>query len=395
MTDKNYFIELFSKMIEISAVNPSGGGKGENERAEFLKKEILKWSDKIKFEEYTAEDHGIKRPNLLFLMDAGKKETVWFVAHIDTVSEGDLDLWNYPPFKATVEGDKIYGRGTCDNGQGAISSLVAFKHFLDHKEEARANIGVILVSDEEAGSKFGIQYVLEKREFSNDDKFIVPDFGTPTGASIEVTEKGILWLKTTVIGKQCHGSTPDKGKNAHRLGRELERRIDEKLHSKFTVTDDRFDVPYSTFEPTKVDSGTNSVNIIPGKESFYFDMRIIPEYSIEEVYQIVEELRKEFQKEYGVEVLLETIQRTEPSSNSPEGEAFVKRFSESVKKLKGIDVESVGIGGGTCGSFFRQKGLDTIVWATLDDTEHTPNEYAKISNIFGDADIFIDFLRVK
>ena len=52
MTDKKYFVDLYSEMIEINSVNPSGGGRGEEKRAEFLKKKILGWSKEIKFEEY-------------------------------------------------------------------------------------------------------------------------------------------------------------------------------------------------------------------------------------------------------------------------------------------------------------------------------------------------------
>ena len=395
MTDKKYFVDLYSKMIEINSVNPSGGGKGEEKRAEFLKKEILGWSKEIKFEEYVAVSDGIKRPNLLFLLDKGKEKTVWFVAHMDTVAEGDLTLWKYPPFKATIEGDKIYGRGTCDNGQGGISSLFALRYFLENPNELQNNIGVIMVSDEEAGSKYGIDYVLKNRNFTKDDKFIVPDFGTPTGDSVEVAEKGMMWLKITVVGQQCHASTPDAGKNAHRFARELEMRIDGKLHSKFNATDNEFTVPVSTFEPTKVEPGTTSINIIPGKESFYFDMRILPKYTVDEVFIEVKRIADQFSKETGVGVLLEPVNKANPSSNTPEGREFVQKFIESVKKLRGIDVKRVGIGGGTCGAFFRNKGLDTIVWGTLDETEHMPNEYAKLSNVFGDAEVFIDFLKSK
>jgi len=393
MTDKNYFLDLYSRMIEINAVNPSAGGRGEVQRAEFLKKEIMKWSKDIKFEEYDAESNGIKRPNLLFYLDAKKEKTIWFVAHMDTVSEGDLALWKYPPFKATIEGDKVYGRGTCDNGQGVISSLFTFKYFLEHRKEMQNNIGVILVSDEEAGSKYGIGFVLEHRKFTKNDKFIVPDYGTPTGDSVEVAEKGVIWLKVTVIGQQCHASIPDNGKNAHRLGRELEMRIDKELHSKFSASDSQFTVPRSTFEPTKVDPGTSSINIIPGKESFYFDMRILPKYSVDEVFNEVKRMSDEFAREFGVEVQLDIINRANPSKNTSEGKAFVEKFIDSVKKIRGINVQSVGIGGGTCGAFFRNEGLDTIVWGTMDETEHMPNEYAKISNIFGDADVFIDFVK--
>ncbi len=393
MIDKNYFLSLYSQMIEISAVNPSGGGEGEEKRAELLKKEIMSWSNAIKIEEYVTESNGIKRPNLLFLLDSGKEKTIWFVAHMDTVSEGDLSLWKYPPFKATIEGDRVYGRGTCDNGQGIISSLIAFRYFIEHQDEMKNNIGVILVSDEEAGSKYGIGYVLECRKFTKNDKFIVPDWGTPTGDSVEIAEKGTVWLKITVVGQQCHASTPDAGKNAHRFARELESVIDKKLHSKFNAKDPDFTVPVSTFEPTKVDPGTTSINIIPGKESFYFDMRILPKYSIDEVFNEVKSIGDKFSSENGVQVLLEYVNRTDPSANTPEGKEFVDKFIDSIKKIKGINVQRVGIGGGTCGAFFRREGLDTIVWGTLDETEHMPNEYAKISNIFGDADVFIDFVK--
>jgi succinyl-diaminopimelate desuccinylase len=393
MTDNDYFLKLYSEMIEINSVNPTGGGRGEQRRAEFLKKEIMKWGNKLKFEEFTAESDGIRRPNLLYLFDCGKEKTVWLVAHMDTVSEGDLGLWEYPPFKATIEGDRVYGRGTCDNGQGIISSLYALKYLVEHPDQMRSNVGVILVSDEEAGSKYGIQYVLQNRKFTKNDKFIVPDWGTPTGDSVEVAEKGSIWLKITVIGQQCHASTPDAGKNAHRFGRELEMRIDKQLHSRFNASDNDFTVPKSTFEPTKIEPGTASINIIPGKESFYFDMRILPTYSIDEVLNETARLSDEFKKEYGIDVQLEIVNRANPSSNTAEGKEIVEKFVESVKKVKGIDVKRVGIGGGTCGAFFRNEGLDTIVWATLDETEHMPNEYAKISNIFGDADVFIDFIK--
>ncbi len=95
----------------------------------------------------------------------------------------------------------------------------------------------------------------------------------------------------------------------------------------------------------------------------------------------------------GVEVLLEFVNKANPSSNTPEGKEFVQKFIDSIKRLRGIEVKMVGIGGGTCGAFFRNKGFDTIVWGTLDETEHMPNEYAKLSNVFGDADVFIDFIK--
>ena len=193
-------LDLFSRMIGINAVNPASGGPGEHERAEFLKKAISRMSPDLEFEEFTADYNGIKRPNILITLDAGREKTVWFVAHMDTVTEGDMGLWKYPPFSATIDGDRIYGRGTCDNGQGIISSILTLRYFIDHRDEMGSNLGIILVSDEETGSAYGIGHVLKQRKFVKNDKFIVPDFGTPDGSEVEVAEKGIFWLKVTVVG---------------------------------------------------------------------------------------------------------------------------------------------------------------------------------------------------
>jgi succinyl-diaminopimelate desuccinylase len=390
---RNEFIELYKKMLSIKAVNPSGGGNGEYERANFLKNVILSWSKDLKFEEYIAESNGLKRPNLLFLLDSGKRNNIWFVGHMDTVSEGDLSLWKYPPFEGTVVGDRIYGRGSCDNGQGIMSSLLALRYFIDHPKEMENNIGVILVSDEEAGSKFGIQFVLSKRKFGENDFFVVPDFGTPDGSEIEVAEKGIMWIKFNVEGIQCHGSTPNKGKNAHRLARELERRIDVTLHKKFNDIDKLFTVPYSTFEPTKVEPGTSSINIIPGKEAFYFDMRIIPRYKVSEVYEEIKRVCDEFSREFDAPTKIEIVQMEDPSFNGPQGKKFVETVKIIIKEKRGIEAKEIGIGGGTCGAFFRKAGYPTIVWGTLDEVEHMPNEYAKITNMEKDAEVFIELVK--
>ena len=42
----------------------------------------------------------------------------------------------------------------------------------------------------------------------------MPDAGNENGTMIEVAEKSILWLKFKILGKQTHGSMPEKGINA-------------------------------------------------------------------------------------------------------------------------------------------------------------------------------------
>jgi succinyl-diaminopimelate desuccinylase len=49
----------------------------------------------------------------------------------------------------------------------------------------------------------------------------------------------------------------------------------------------------------------------------------------------------------------------------------------------------IGIGGGTVAAAFRRRGLPVAVWATMDDTGHQADEYARLDNLMADAKIFL------
>ena len=142
------------------------------------------------------------------------------------------------------------------------------------------DIGVALVADEETGSRKGIDYVLKQTDaFRKQDLIIVPDAGNETGTLIEVAEKSILWLKIKTLGKQAHGSTPEKGINSFKAAAYLITELD-KLHGIFNAKDGLFDPPISTFEPTKKEANVPNINTIPGEDVFYVDSRILPGYDV-------------------------------------------------------------------------------------------------------------------
>lgn len=123
------------------------------------------------------------RPSVIAKRRGRSDRTIWFVSHMDTVSPGDTKAWTYPPFDGTVVDDKLYGRGSEDNGQAVISTLFALKALLAVEEEPEFTIGAAVVADEEAGSDYGIKFLIEKGLFGKDDIFYVPDSGAPTARS--------------------------------------------------------------------------------------------------------------------------------------------------------------------------------------------------------------------
>ncbi len=379
------------EILKIKAVNPDFGGKGEYQRALFVKK----WLEDLGFkvERHDVPDTRLPegvRINLTAILEGqDKSKTLWLAAHLDTVPEGARELWATDPYEPIVKDGRIFGRGSEDNGQAIGSTMFAVKALKSLGLKPRMNLGVAYVSDEESGSKYGVIPVLERGVFKPGDMAIVPDTGSPDGSQIEVAEKSILWLKITTKGRQVHGSTPEKGLNAHRAGMKLALEMDEFLHKKYDATDPLFDPPVSTFEPTKHEANVDNVNTVPGLDVQYYDCRVLPKYRLDSVLADVESSRSKVQKETGAVIEVKAAQAEQNTNPTPVDSEVVLKLKDALKNLRGINASAIGIGGGTVGLYFRRKGINTAVWSTLDDMAHQPNEYCKIDNMVNDAKVFV------
>ena len=383
---RDYAVSLLSQMIETVAISPDNGGQGEFDKAELLMQHL----DGFRVERYDVEDERAKeniRPNIVARIKGENDRTLWIVSHLDVVPEGDRTLWHTEPFKATVSGGKIYGRGSEDNGQAIVSSLIAAKAILDLGLKPKYSVALAFVADEETGSKYGIQHLLKEGVFSQDDLVVVPDAGSPDGSMIEIAEKSILWLKFMVYGKQGHASRPDTSYNAFRRAIKFLRDLDKALHTRFDVENDLFTPPFSTFEPTKRERNVDNINTIPGLDVSYMDCRIIPDYDVEEILKFIMEFKREYELSDGYRIDVDIVQK-ESSPPTPERSDVVQLLKKALKISRNIHARVYGIGGNTCGAFFRKAGIETAVWSTVDGVAHMPNEYAVIGNVIEDAKTF-------
>ena len=378
------------RMLRIKAVNPKMGGQGEAERAQFLESFLKSEGFSVtRVDVKDDEFNGMPRPNLSARLEGrDDSHNLWFISHMDTVPEGSRDLWETDPFEPAIKDGKIIARGAEDNGQSLVASLFAIRELKRLGAALPFNVGVWLVADEEFGSRCGIKRLLADSNFKTEDLIVVPDAGTPTGADVEIAEKGLLWMKLTTKGKQVHASLPRKGINAHRIGMRLALDMDESLHDKYTASDRLFDEPLSTFEPTKKEANVPNVNTVPGLDEFYFDCRVLPRYSLDGVIADVQAKIGEYQKKYGVEMSLEVVEKEPAGPATSENSEVAILLAKAVRRVSGVQPRFVGIGGQTVGNLFRMKGIPTAVWSTVDDVPHEPNEYSRVKNLINDTKVF-------
>jgi succinyl-diaminopimelate desuccinylase len=346
-----------------------------------------------KIERYDATDPRVpsgKRPNIVaYLNGENNSPKLWIVTHLDVVPAGEQTLWTVTkPFEPIVKDDRIYGRGSEDNGQSLVASIYAVKALNQLKIKPKRSLALAFVSDEEQGSLMGIQHLINQGVFEKDDLVLVPDSGNPVCDFIEVAEKSILWFKVTTYGKQIHASMPSKGLNAHRIGMQVSLALDDMLHSKYNLRNEYFSDPTSTFEPTKKEKNIEAVNIVPGEDINYFDCRILPNYDVEKVILDIQNLTKQYEEKTGAKIKVEVIQKQVSPQLLEGNTAVIDLLKDTLKQAKNLDARIGGIGGGTCAAFFRKHGIQAAVWSTIDELAHQPNEYAKIQNLVEDAKIY-------
>lgn len=380
-------IDLQRELVARVAVGPDQGGPGEGAKAAFLRDLLTGWG--LQVENYPAPDPrvaGGERPNLVAWLPGARPEKVWVLSHLDVVPPGDLSLWHSDPYTLRVEGDRLYGRGTEDNHHGIVISVMAVRALLDLGLTPSRTVGLALVSDEETGSGKGLDFLLQSqpRLFAPEDLIIVPDAGSPDSTLVEVAEKSILWLRLTLTGKQCHASRPRLGRNTLRACAHVIVAL-EALHQEFPGENPLFDPPESTFEPTQKEANVSNINTIPGRDVFYLDCRVLPEYDLAKVKERVAALGREAAEKFGVTLSLEPVQELKsPPATDPEA-PVVQALVRAVREVYGREARPQGIGGGTVAAFFRQRGLPAVVWLTVSHTAHQPNEFCLLSNLVGDA----------
>jgi succinyl-diaminopimelate desuccinylase len=385
-------IRLQGELTSRVALGPANGGTGEHAKAAYLEEEINRLEPDA-FETVRAPDpeaEGGYRPNLVARWEGPAGEPrVWVLSHMDVVPAGDPNLWEGDPYRLRVEGDRLFGRGVEDDQHAIVSSLLAVEALRSTGVELARPVGLVLVADEETGSRCGLGHLLAHRPdlFSPRDLIVVPDAGNEEGTMIEVAEKSVMWLRFTVKGRACHASTPQKGRNSLYGAARLITALEE-LKSRFDETDPLFHPSGSTFVPTRIEANVPNVNTAPGKDVFHMDCRVLPRVPLASAVAAAREIAAGVAGELGLEVDVEVEYSAEAADPTPADAPVVKALQRAVRRVNGREARPAGIGGGTVAALFRKAGLPAAVWMTARDTAHQANEYCLVPDVLQDAKVF-------
>lgn len=138
---------------------------------------------------------------------AGEPELV-LQGHVDVVPSGDLAQWRHDPFRATLEGRRIHGRGTCDMKAGVVANLAAVRAIRAAGIDLAKPYAVQLVVGEEDGG-LGAFATLDRGHRGR--ACIITE---PTSGTITTANAGALTFELRVPGFATHASTSYAGVSA-------------------------------------------------------------------------------------------------------------------------------------------------------------------------------------
>ncbi|MBV9102689.1 MAG: dipeptidase, partial [Candidatus Eremiobacteraeota bacterium] len=135
-------------------------------------------------------------------LQATGRPTVLIYGHYDVQPVDPVELWNSPPFDATVRDGKVYGRGAVDDKGQVMMHVAALEAHLRTSGALPLNVKVVVEGEEEIGSPNFERFIAEDRERLACDAVVISDtamFASDV-PSLTVTLRGLVHWEVTVQG---------------------------------------------------------------------------------------------------------------------------------------------------------------------------------------------------
>jgi acetylornithine deacetylase len=209
-------VNLLRELVRIPSVTGKEGAVGEVVGRAFSERglDVDTWEatreETEPYRDHVGEQSAYEdRPSVAGVRSGtAEGRSILLNAHTDTVDPGDPTAWKGDPLSGNLEGDLLYGRGSCDMKGGLVTHLVALDALSDLGLGLRGNVTVAATVGEENGGLGALSTVL--RGYRADAAIITE----PTRLALVPAQGGslVFWLK--IPGRSAHAAVRDEGVSA-------------------------------------------------------------------------------------------------------------------------------------------------------------------------------------
>jgi acetylornithine deacetylase len=278
------------------------------------------------------------RGNLIIRLPGTGDGIMSFIgSHMDVVP-ANPETWERNPFKLSVEGDKLYGRGTTDCLGHVVLTCCLLAAICRQNIQLEKTFVVVFIASEEAGMPgVGVDALMANGKIEDLKAGPILWMDCADSQPCIGTAAALDW-KMHFQGKLFHSGLPHKGINSLELAFETVSRIQDRFYQDFPPHPQEEVYKFttcSTMKPTQMTCAKGGINQIPPSCTVSGDIRLTPFYDRAVVQAKVEEYIRDINANLG-----------QLSTRGP-----VSKFELPDENLKGsirMEWGSLSIGGIAC-----------------------------------------------
>lgn len=319
-----------------------------------------------------------RKANLFATIGPADRPGIVLSGHTDVVP-CERQAWTSDPFALRRDNGRLYGRGTADM-KGFIACCLAMAEEAVGRPLAMP-IHLAFSYDEEIGC-IGVRRLLDMLAGLP----VRPRFclvGEPTLMQVATAHKGKASWRVVAHGLESHSSRAPLSVNAIHLAIDLIGRI-RAMQDELAASGDRdgdYDVPYTTLHVGRF-AGGETMNIVPNRASFDFEIRYLPGDDVGLLFERIEAAAREIEEKArarfaGARLAFEPLVSYPALDTAPDQEVVA-----FVKSLTGANATTKISFGTEGGLYQRRLGVPSVVCGPgAIEVAHKPDEYVETAQL--------------
>jgi acetylornithine deacetylase/succinyl-diaminopimelate desuccinylase family protein len=373
--DTESLFATVADLVSINSVNPAyPGGPGEGALADYVGEYCRHYSLP-----YELQPVFEGRPNVIARLEGEPGgPTLILEAHMDTASELGM---NHKPFQPVRDGNRLYGRGSCDTKAGLAAMMHAMRILKQAGIRPHASVILVAAVDEEHSFRGVVKFV---EKGIKAEGAIVAE---PTDMETVVASKGCLRWRIRTRGRAAHSSKPQIGINAISKMMKIMAAMDETFPEPFAGR--RHPLVGSPTVNVGIISGGRQVNQVPDWCTIDIDRRLIPGETKAAVWKEFESLIADLRaRDPELEVEMEAPMLEDYPLETVASARIVQVIAKVSQELTGQH-HAVGVPYGSDASKLAQAGTPSVILGPGNiDQAHAADEWVELDQVSLAAEVY-------
>lgn len=309
--------------------------------------------------------------------------------HMDTVDVGNIANWTFDPFCGDIKCGFVHGRGTVDQEGGVAAAVTSGRILKELGFDKDMTLYVVGSVMEEDCDGLCWKYLVEEEKLQPE----VVISTEPTNLNIYRGQRGRMEMVVKFKGISCHGSAPERGKNAIYMAARAALEV-EKLNERLPV--DEF-LGKGSVTISEIKSGSPSLCAVADYAQFHLDRRLTwgetKESALAEIREIIKDMDATVEvlhyEETAYTGMRYGMEKYYPTWKIPADHSSVRTGVEAFRKLFNkepvVDKWTFSTNGVTINGYY---GIPVVGFGPGNEVfAHAPNEKVPVSDLV-DASAF-------